>query len=521
MDLDTELAHFDADPALREWVGRLFEQAQDRSRMAAELARREAELKRAELKIQALTLELAHHRRIRFAHQSEQFSPEQRELFQETWNTDLAALEAEVEHVDRAPRKPRWRAGRAPLPEHLPRIEHRHEPDACACGQCGAELVKIGEDVAEQLDVEPARFFVHRHIRPQYACRQCETVSAAPVPAAVIDGGLAAPGLLAWVAGAKFLDHLPLYRIEQMAARSEVALARSTLAEWVGRIGVALQPLADRLAQRLREGQVIHADETPVAQLDPGRGKTLRAYLWAYRSNDLEGGPPMAVFDYQVSRAGAHAANFLTGWRGYLMVDDYAGYKALFAGGITELACLAHARRKFFELFAANQSPIAEEALGRIGRLYAIEARAKTLEAAARAQLRRLEAQPALETLFAWLTETHRSVAPGSGTQKAIDYTLRRWPAIRRYAESGILPIDNNPVENTIRPIAIGKKNWLYAGSARAGRRAAAIQSLLGTARLNGIEPIAWLKDTLEKLPIWPNSRIDELLPLRPTTSNS
>lgn len=409
--------------------------------------------------------------------------------------------------------------GRASIaPEHLPRIEHRHEPETCTCGQCGGALVKIGEDISEQLDVEPAKFFVHRHIRPQYACRPCQSISAAPVPPAVIDGGMAAPGLIAWVLIGKFLDHLPLYRLEQIAARDGVTLARSTLAEWVGRHGVALQPLVDRLRTLLLQRQVLHADETPLQQLDPGRGKTKRAYLWAYRSNDLDEGPPLAVFDYQGGRSGAHARTFLGDWKGHLVVDDYAGYKALFALGVTEVGCLAHARRKFFELQAANQSPLAAEALRRIAELYAIEARARTLDAAARQLLREQEAVPKLQALHDWLQLTRHSVANGSSLAKALDYSLKRWPALSRYAHSATLPIDNNPVENLIRPIAVGKKNWLFAGSERAGRRAAAIQSLLATARLNGLEPAAWLKDTLEKLPTWPHSRLDELLPLRAST---
>jgi transposase len=491
-------------------VRALIEQSETTAQLQAQLAEKD-------LKIRALTLELAHHKRIRFANKSEAFSPEQRELFQESWNTDLAAMQAQVEQLAQAvsgKRAPRKSAGRQPLPEHLPRIVHRHEPASCACGQCGKELVKIGEDISEQLDVEPARFFVHRHIRPQYACRACETVTAEPIPAAVIDGSLGAPGLHAWIVTQKFLDHLPLYRIEQISERQGVAIARSTLAEWVGRIGVALQPLADRLGELLRERLILHADETPVPQLDPGQGKTRKAYLWAYRGNDLDAGSPIIVFDYQASRSGSHARNFLQDWRGHLMVDDYGGYKALFQNGITELGCWAHARRKFFDLHAAGSSPIAAEALHRIGVLYAIEREGKALDADGRKRLRQEQAQPKLEALHAWLLATRKTVAKGSGIARAIDYSLKRWPALVRYAGEGNLPIDNNPIENAIRPIAIGKKNWLFAGSERAGKRAAAIQSLLGTAKLNGLEPYAWLKHTLEQLPAWPNSRIDELLPL-------
>lgn len=506
MDLAAELARFNPDPALAEWVGSLLKKMQSDA----------ITIHQAELKNQALTFELAYYKRIRFANKSEQFSAEQRELFEETWNTDIIALEVEVEQSGHTA-KPAKRAsaGRQPLPDHLPRIEHRHEPESCTCGQCGLALVKIGEDVSEQLDVEPARFFVPRHIRPQYACRRCETVSAAPIPPAVIDGGMAAPGLLTWVMVSKFMDHLPLYRLEQIAARSQVPLARSTLAEWVGRTGVALQPLADRLAELLRKRSVLQADETPVQQLDPGNGKTKKAYLWAYRSNTLDTGPHIIVFDYQPGRHGVHARDFLAGWQGHLMVDDYAGYKALFTQGVTELGCMAHARRKFFDLFAANQSPVAAEALRRIGELYQVERQAAALDAAGRLPLRQQEAVPKLESLRKWLLETRITIADGSATAKALEYSIKRWPALARYADSGVFPIDNNPVENAIRPIAIGKKNWLFAGSERAGKRAAAIQTLLGTARLNGLDAHTWLKDTLEKLPAWPNSRIDELLPLR------
>ncbi len=503
MELLNELADLDIAPAAMAKVQALFAQQQ-------------AKLAEKDFKITALTHELAYYKRVRFGKASEALAGEQRLLFEETVDTDLAAIDEELDA--QAPvKRQRKRAGRQPLPTHLERIEHRHEPESCQCGQCGAELVKIGEDISEQLDVEPARFFVHRHIRPQYACRPCETVTAAPIPPAVIDGGMAAVGLLAWIAVCKYLDHLPLYRIEQIAAREGVPLARSTMGEWIGRIGVALQPLADRLGELLRERSCLHADETPVRQLDPGSGKTKHAYLWAYRSNGLDEGPGIVVFDYQTSRAGAHARAFLQDWRGHLMVDDYVGYKALFTAGPTELACLAHIRRKFFDVHAASGSPVADEALRRIGQLYAIEQQAAMVPQQ-RAALREQHAVPALAELHAWLLASQRSVAVGSGTAKAIEHALKRWPALQRYASSGSLPIDNNPVENAIRPIAIGKKNWLFAGSERAGRRAAAIQSLFATAKLNGLDPARWLADTLEKLPTCPNSKIDSLLPFANST---
>jgi transposase len=235
----------------------------------------------------------------------------------------------------------------------------------------------------------------------------------------------------------------------------------------------------------------------------------------------LQTGPPIVVFDYQMSRAGRHAKAFLSDWKGHLMVDDFSGYKVLFAQGITELGCMAHARRKFFDLNAAQANPIALEALKRIAALYALEHQGKTMDVAARTQWRREQAQPLLGSLHAWLSSTRMVVANGSGTARAMDYSLRRWAALSRYASDGGLPIDNNPVENIIRPIAIGRKNWLFTGSERAGQRAAAIQTLLGTAKLNGLDPAAWLRDTLEKLPACLNSQLDSLLPLRVETLHS
>lgn len=369
--------------------------------------------------------------------------------------------------------------------------------------------------MSEQLDVEPAKFFVHQHIRPQYACKKCQTITAAPVPAGIIDGGMAATGLLAWVAIGKYADHLPLYRIEQMAARDGVTLAQSTLCEWIGKMGVALQPLIDRLAELMLERQILHADETPIKQLDPGAGKTKRAYLWAYRTADFSHEPRIVLFDYQTSRAGQCARDFLKDWRGVLMVDDYGAYKALFKQGVTELGCWAHARRNFHKLHIDNQSPVAFEALRRIGELYAIERDIKHMSNAERLAARRRLCAPLLLSLHEWLSTIRGAVIKSTPLGKAIDYVLNRWDAFARYVESGEYPIDNNPVENNIRPIAIGKKNWLFTGSERAGKRAAAIQSLLATAKLNGLDPAKWLSDTLAKLPTWPNSRLDELLPLR------
>lgn len=480
------------------------------------LANRDRSILHKDAKIATLTAEIARLRRVQFAARSEKMDPAQRALFDETMAADIAAVEAELEALQSPPAetapsaRPRRAPKRRPLPDHLERVETRHEPASCTCGDCGRDLVHIGDHVSEKLSCRPLQFFVRRDVYPQYACRGCETVTAVPVAPTVIDRGIAAPELLAQVLVSKYVDHLPLYRQEAIYARSGVELSRSTLAEWIGACGVALQPLVDRLRSELRQHPVLHADETPVALLAPGAGQTRRSYLFAYRSGI---GPPIVVFDFCTSRSGEHARRFLGGYRGALMVDDYAGYKALFAAGVTELGCWAHARRKFFDLHAASGSPIAAEALARIAGLYRIEAEAKDMASETRHAHRQQHAVPHLHALKAWLDELRPQVAGNSGTAKAMDYTLRRWDALARYAEDGAYPIDNNPIENAIRPVALGRKNWLFAGSETAGRRAAAIMGLLATAKANGHEPHAWLTDVLTRLPTTLDRDIETLLP--------
>lgn len=474
--------------------------------------------------IAALTAEIARLRRLQFSARTERMDPAQRALFEETMAADMAAVEAQLQAIqaegeDAAAAQARRKTGspgRKLLPEHLERIETRHEPQSRSCPQCRGALVPIGEHVSEKLACKPLEFYVRREVYPQYACRACEQVVAVPVAAAIIDRGQADASLLAQVAIAKYVDHLPLYRQEAIYARSGIALSRTTLAEWIGAVGVALQPLADRLGEQLRQQPVLHADETPVALLDPKAGKTKRAYLFAYRNAGGTGAdPPRVVFQFQTSRSGAHARQFLGGWRGSLMVDDYSGYKASFAQGVTELACWAHARRKWHEQHLASASPIAAEALARIAALYRIEDQAKAMTAQQRHAHRQAHAVPALETLKAWLDQLQSTVMGNSGTARALTYTLRRWDALARYADDGRHPIDNNPIENAIRPICLGRRNWLFAGSEQAGRRAAAIMSLLATAKANGIDPHAWLTETLARLPTTLDRDIDSLLPIR------
>ena len=294
-------------------------------------------------------------------------------------------------------------------------------------------------------------------------------------------------------------------------------IPRSTLAQWVGSCGVQLQPLASALRAEVLAHAVLHADETPVQMLKPAAqrdGKTQRAYLWAYTPGRHEQ-TRAVVYDFSETRAGRHPASFLEGWAGTLLVDDFAGYKQLMGEQIQEAGCWAHARRKFFELHTANKSQLAEQALALIGQIYEAERQAQGVEADERLRIRQQQSRSAVDRLHLWLTEHRGKVPSGSATAKAMDYSLRRWPALTRFLEDGRIPIDNNWVENQMRPIALGRKNWLFAGSLRAGQRAAAIMSLIQSAKLNGLDPYAYLKDVMDRLPTWPNSRIGELLPHR------
>ena len=355
-------------------------------------------------------------------------------------------------------------------------------------------------------------FTVEQHVRGKWACRQCETLIQAPVPAQVIDKGIPTAGLLAHVMVTKFADHLPLYRQEKIFGRAGLAIARSTLAQWVGQTGVQLQPLVDALREAVLAQRVIHADETPVSMLAPGEKKTHRAYVWAYSTTpfaDLKA----VVYDFSPSRAGEHARNFLGQWNGKLVCDDFAGYKASFEQGVTEIGCMAHARRKFFDLHAANQSQLAEQALQYIGQLYEVEREGRELLAEQRRQLRQDKARPIIDDLHSWMLGQRQKVPEGSAIAKALDYSLKRWAALVRYLDDGNLPIDNNWIENQIRPWALGRANWLFAGSLRSGQRGAALMTLIQSARLNGHDPYAYLKDVLTRLPTQKASALAELLP--------
>jgi len=505
MQLPRDMAQMDAQQ-LRDLATSLF----------AHVTQQSHELKAKQLKIDQLTHEMAVLKRWQFGHRSERLNPAQRSLLEETIDADVEAIERELEALQtERPARTRQIPRRAALPAHLPRREIPHEPDSTVCS-CGCQLERIGEEVSERLDYEPGSFEVQRHIRGKWVCRRCETLIQAPIPAQIIDKGIPSAGLLAHVLISKYADHIPLYRLESMLERSEVTVPCSTLGAWVGACGLQLEPLAHAMKAELLTRAVLHADETPVSMLKPGLGHTHRAYIWSYGSTQFDASP-LVLYDFTESRGGHHARAFLSGWSGKLVCDDFSGYKALFDRNVVEVGCLAHARRKFEELKDTERSDLAAEALLFYGLLYDIEASAReqSLDAAARQRFRQQHARPVADHLREWLTLQRQKVPSGSAIAKAISYSLGRWQALTRYIDDGDLPIDNNWLENRIRPIAIGRKNWLFAGSLRAGQRAAVIMSLIQSAKLCGHEPYRYLKDVLQRLPTQPASRIGELMPHR------
>ncbi len=485
-----------------------------------QLERLQAELKLAQTRIAALSFEVARLKRWRFGTSSESLDA-QAPLFQEILAD--AALEEQAARDEQQGRggeaggkdEKKRRPVRSALPENLPRIDHHHELTATQCA-CGQLLVRIGEDVSEQLDCEPARFFVHRHIRGKYACRCCQTIQAAALPAQIIDKSLPAAGLLAQVAVAKVDDHLPFYRQNEIYARSGVHIPRSSMAQWMGICGVRLAPLADALREHILAHSVIHADETPVSLLAPGKGKTHRAYVWVYRTTDFAAQRGV-WFDFCTSRAGEHPRHVLGSYSGTMVTDDYAAYKSIYAQGrIIEAGCMAHARRKLYEAHELNGSAIAGHAVTLIAKLYVIEREIKELgdaDVGTRLRIRQQRSRPIADELHEWLASQRQKLAASDATAKAIDYSLGRWRALTRFLEDGEVPIDNNAVENSIRPLALGRRNWQFVGARTAGERTANIMSLIESAKLNSHDPWAYLKDVLERLPTLRNSDLATLLP--------
>jgi transposase len=475
----------------------------------------------AQAEIAKLKAQLARYRRAEFGRSSEKLAreAEQLELAIEALEEDqaerLAAaspiMAAVVETAAEA-HKP----ARRPLPDHLPREDISHRAP-CACPSCGGALRRIGQDVTETLDYVPGRFKVIRHLREKLSCRACDAVVAAPAPDHAIARGRAGAGLLAHIVVSKYDDHLPLYRQVEIFAREGVTLETSTLSGWVGATAAALQPLIDALAAEVMASDTLHVDDTPVPVLAPGTGKTKTGRLWAYVRDERPFAGhrlPAALFFYSPDRKGEHPRAHLKDFRGDIHADGYAGFNELFAANrITEAACWAHVRRKFFDVHAATASPIAKEALDRIGQLYRVE---ETLNGAGvdhRRRERQQRSKPIAEALQVWAEETARKLSRKSELAAAFRYMRARWTALVRCFDDGRLALDNNPAERALRGVAIGRKNYLFAGSDAGGRRAAVLYSLIETAKLNNLNPQQYLRDVLARIADHPARHIAELLP--------
>jgi transposase len=471
--------------------------------------------------IEHLKLLIAKLRRMQFGRKSEKLERQIEQLELKLEELESTQASRESANPSATPASPALitaaKPARQPLPEHLPREVQTHAPNQETCTECGGRLRKLGEDISETLEYVPARFKVIRHVRPKLSCAGCERIVQAPAPSRPIERGLAGPGLLAHVLVAKYCDHQPLYRQSEMYAREGVELERSTLADWVGGSSRLLQPLVDALSRHVLAAHKLHADDTPVPVLAPGNGKTKTGRLWTYVRDDRPAGDstPAAVwFAYSPDRRGEHPRQHLRSFRGTLQADAYAGFHHLYEGSlIQEAACWAHVRRKYYELQVAHASPIAAQAIERIAALYAIEGEIRGRPAEERLHARTTRARPLLESLHDWLQSTLALVSRKSEVAMAIRYALSRWRALLRYCDDGRIEIDNNAAERALRAVALGRKNYLFAGSDSGGERAATIYSLIGTAKLNDVDPEAYLRVVLERIADHPVNRIADLLP--------
>lgn len=476
--------------------------------MANAVSSREGEINRLRHLIKQL-------QRMQFGKRSERLDPDQLALALEDLGADIGRVE---ESASAPSSTPDTQPKRRPLPDHLPREHVVIDVDGPACLCCGGTLHAIGESVSEMLDWVPAQLKVIRISRPKYACRSCQRIAQAPAPERPIAGGLATPGLLAHVLVAKYCDHLPLYRQSKIFARHGVVLDRSTLAGWVGGAAWWLEALHRRLAEHVTGSDILFADDTPVPVLDPGRGRTKTGRLWAYvRDQRSWGGPepPAALYIYAPDRKAERPEAHLSRFKGIVHVDGYAGFDRLTAtGDITLAACWAHTRRKFYDVAEAENTPLAHEALRRIASLYTIETEVRGQSSAHRLAARRARSRPVIDAMHAWLGSELPKLPARGALAEAMRYALTRWDGLTRFLTDGRVDLDTNPVERAIRPITLGRKNHLFAGSDGGGERWAVIASMIETARLNGVEPYAWLKDTLTRMVAGhPVNRIDELLP--------
>ena len=492
-----------------------------------ELAAARAELGTAAVEIEHLRAQLAALRRQRYGQSSERLDADIAQL--ELRLEDLEENEAERQAACPDPAlpsgqsRPRAKAVRRPLPDHLPREIVVHEPEAvCGCCEPG-KLARLGEDVTEVLEKIPARLKVIRHVRPRYACRVCEAVFQAPAPDLPIERGRPGPGLIAHVAVSKYCDGLPLFRQSVILAREGVEIDRVTLADWIGRAAWWLAPLARLVGATVMAQPVLHTDDTPIRTLAPGAGKTRLARFWVYALDPRTHagpGPPAAFYRYSADRRGERPREHLAGFAGVMHADAFSGYDALYrpAPGkparIQHAACWAHARRKLFEVHESTKSPIAEEALRRIQALYQIEADIAGHPAADRRTQRQARASPLLDNLKTWMEAQRRRASSKTALGKALQYALGRWKALTRYADDGRLAIDNNLAERLLRGIAVTRKNFLFLGSDTGGDRAAILYTLIETAKLNGLNPEAYLAYSIDQLARGHlASRLGELLP--------
>jgi transposase len=464
--------------------------------------------------------------RMQFGRRSEKLDPDQLNLALEDLEQAVAEVEAEQDKADPARRKARSekrRAGRGPLPEHLPRVEVVVEPEHTACPCCGGAMHMIGEDRSQRLDVIPAQYQVIVTRRPKYACRTCqEAVVQAPAPARLIEGGLPTEQLVAHVVVAKYADHCPLYRQAQILARQGITIDRSVLAFWTGYAAAEIKPVWRLMREELLRSTKLFVDETTAPVLDPGRGRTKTGYFWALARDDRPwqgSAPPAVVYSYAPGRRGDYAMALLKGYTGVLQTDGYAGYRALAdpkrAGGPATLAfCWAHWRRQFFDLAKSPPAPIATEALKRIAEVYEIEAEIRSKSAAERREVRQEKTKPLVAALRGWLETNLARLAGGSTIAQALRYGLNHWDGLVRFLDDGRIEIDSNTVERSMRPIALNRKNALFAGSDEGAQNWAMLASLIETCKLHGVNPEAYLTDVLTRLVNnWPNSRLAELTP--------